>query len=190
MLEIDNKLLSLDLIEKKFCCDISVCKGACCIQGDSGAPLEDHEAEILDEIYPIIKSYLRKEGIDAIEKQGLHIIDNDGDVVTPLIDDNECAFVIFEDDVAKCAIERAYFDGKVEFRKPVSCHLYPIRIKKYKEFDGVNYDKWAICKPAVKYGNEKNIRVFEFAKEALIRKYGEEWYEKLKYAGDNLKIEK
>lgn len=188
MLQIDDKIMSLDVIEKRFVCDLGACKGACCVEGDSGAPLDMDELELIEEVYPIVHPYMREEGIDAVERQGAYTIDSDGDYVTPLINNKECAFVIFEDGVAKCAIEKAYFDKLIDWRKPVSCHLYPIRIKKYKDFDAVNYDKSDICKAAVKSGNDSGVVVYEFVKDALVRKYGEEFYSKLDYAAKNLKF--
>lgn len=187
MIEIEKKLVSLDLVEKHFCCDLAKCKGMCCVHGDSGAPLEVQEAEKLDEIYPDIKNYLREQGIKTINKQGRHVIDSDGDLVTPLVNGKECAYVVFtEDGIAKCGIEKAYEDGVTDFQKPVSCHLYPVRVKKYREFDGVNYEKWEICKPATILGENENIPVYKFVRKALIRKYGAEFYKQLEIAADSL----
>jgi uncharacterized protein DUF3109 len=188
MLQIDDKIISLDVIEKQFVCDLDKCKGACCIHGDSGAPLDQDELLKIDEAYPIVQPLMTEKGIDAVERQGTYTIDQDGDYVTPLVDNKECAYVIFENGIAKCSIEKAYFDKLISFRKPVSCHLYPIRIKKFEKFDGVNYDKNEICKPACKIGEELKVPVYVFVKDALIRKYGKEWYEKLEYAAKNLKI--
>lgn len=186
MIEIDKKLISLDVVEKKFVCDVSKCQGMCCVHGDSGAPLEAREAEILDDIYPVIKKYLRKEGIKAIRGQGRHVIDSDGDIVTPLVNNKECAYVLFENGIGKCGIEKAYEDGKTDFQKPVSCHLYPIRIKKHETFESINYDKWEICKPAELLGQKQNIPVYIFVKNALIRKYGKDFYKKLEIAAEAL----
>ena len=182
MLQIDNTIISLDFIEQHFCCDLKKCKGICCVHGDSGAPLEDDEVEILKDIFNKIKPFIRLEGIEAIEKQGTSVIDSDGDLVTPLIDGKECAYVIFDKGIAKCGIEAAFFAGKINFRKPISCHLYPARLTKYSEFTAVNYHRWDICKHAVQKGNSNNIKVHDFLKEALIRKFGENWFEQLKSA--------
>jgi len=179
MLQIENTIISLDIIDKKFCCDLSKCKGACCIHGDSGAPLENKEVKILEEIYPEIKPYLRDESINAIEKQGTWVIDKDNDKVTPLVDNKECAYTIFEDNVAKCAIEKAFYAGITQFQKPISCHLYPIRLKEYPEFTAINYHCWEICKPAVFNGESLKISVFIFLKNALERKFGTNWYKQL-----------
>lgn len=183
MIAIDNTLVSEDLFEKKFVCDLNACKGACCVEGDSGAPLEQDEAQILEEIFEYIKPYMRPEGIAAVEEQGKYIVDVDGDLVTPLVKGKECAYVCFdENNIAYCAIEKAYKDSKIKFQKPISCHLYPVRITNYKEYDAVNYHAWDICKPACKCGSKLNIPVYKFVKAALIRKYGEDWYKQLEFA--------
>ncbi len=186
MLQIGNAIVSLDVIEKKFICDFTKCKGACCIEGDSGAPLDDDEKAILEEIYPDIKEYLNEKGIAEIEKQGTSVIDSDGDLVTPIINDKECAYTVFENGLALCGIEKAFLDGKISYRKPISCSLYPIRIQKYEEFDAVNYNKWNICAPARDLGYKMGTPVYKFLREPLIRKYGEDWYEELEYAAENL----
>lgn len=185
MLQIDNALISLDILEKNFACNLKKCKGACCIQGNSGAPLEEDELEIIENIYPAIRSYLTKEGDDAIKSFGAYTIDSDGDYVTTLINKKACAYVYYEDDIAKCSIEKAFYDNVIDFKKPISCHLYPVRIKKYKDFDGVNYDNNDICKAAVRLGNKTRKPLFIFLEEALTRKYGKEWYKQLRYAGKN-----
>lgn len=179
MLQIENTIVSLDLIESKFVCDLARCKGACCVLGDSGAPLEDDEVGIIKKIYPKLIPYLRKEGIDTINNIGTSVIDSDGDKVTPLVNGNECAYAYFEDNIAKCAIEKAYKAGVIRFPKPVSCHLYPLRITNYSEFFAVNYHCWEICKPAIEKGNKENTGLTLFLKEALIRKFGKEWYKQL-----------
>ena len=186
MIEIGNTIVSLDILECKFVCDLKSCKGACCVEGDSGAPLEKEELKILETIYPVVKEYMSEEGKTAIAKQGTHIIDHDGDDVTPLNKGKECAYTIFEDKIAKCSIEKAYEDGKITFKKPISCHLYPIRVKKYTSFEGMNYDQWKICKPATILGKKKGIVLFQLLKEPLIRKYGEKWYDQLEIAAENL----
>jgi len=186
LLQIDQTIISLDLIEEKFACDLPKCKGMCCFFGDSGAPLEPGEVNILTNIYPKVKPYLRKEGIEAIEKSGPAIIDDDGDHVTPLIEDKECAYTYLEGDIYKCAIERAFIEKKTGFRKPVSCCIFPVRIKKYKNFEGVNYEKWDICKPARELGAKLNIPVYRFLKDPLKRKYGKKWYKKLEMAADEV----
>lgn len=179
MLQIGDTLVSLDLIEKHFVCHLSRCKGACCVQGDSGAPLDDDELQLLEDSYPEVKPYLREESIVAIEQNGLWKVDSDGDKVTTLIDNKECAFVVFEKGVATCGIEKAYLDGRIKYRKPVSCHLYPVRLTKYSSYVAVNYHEWEICRPALKLGSKHGVPLFVFLKEPLIRKFGEEWYQEL-----------
>ena len=179
MIQVDDKIISLDVFEKHFVCDLNACKGACCVEGDSGAPLLSGEEKILDDIYEKVKPYMRAEGITEIENQGVAVYDADGDLTTPLVNNRECAFVIDEKGISKCSIEKAYYDGEVDFKKPISCHLFPIRIKEYRDFDAVNYEEIKICKPACKCGSELEVPVYAFLKEPLIRKYGEAWYNKL-----------
>ncbi|OFY83723.1 MAG: hypothetical protein A3F72_21060 [Bacteroidetes bacterium RIFCSPLOWO2_12_FULL_35_15] len=186
MIAIDNTIVSEHLLEKKFVCDINACKGECCVAGDSGAPLEAEEISIMEDILDIVKPYIPKDGVKAIEKQGVFVIDDDGDYTTPLVKGKHCAFTYFEDDIAKCSIEKAYYDGKVKFKKPISCHLYPVRITKYKDYDAVNYHKWEVCKPACECGTKLDVPVYKFLREPLIRKYGEAWYKQLEMA-DKLK---
>jgi hypothetical protein len=179
MIQVEDKIISLDVFEKHFVCDLNACKGACCVEGDSGAPLLKEEEKILDEIYEKVKPYMRKEGITEIENQGVAVYDADGDLTTPLVNSCECAFVTFENGITKCTIEKAYLDDKIEFKKPISCHLFPIRIKQYRDFDAVNYEEIKICKPACECGSKLEVPVYAFLKEPLIRKYGEAWYKEL-----------
>jgi hypothetical protein len=182
MLQIKDTLISQDLIEKNFSCDLEKCKGACCVRGDSGAPLTQEEVELLPEIINQIKPFLRKEGRAAIEEQGTHVVDDENESVTPLVNGQECAYVIFEKGIARCGIEKAFEAKAITFRKPVSCHLYPVRLKKYDRFIAVNYDKWEICEPARKMGDNLKIPVYKFVRRALIRRFGEDWYMHLKIA--------
>jgi len=189
MLEIDQKLISLDIIDKEFACDLKKCKGNCCVFGDSGAPLEPEEIEIIKNHFEKIKPYMTARGIEEIEKQGFSIIDKDHDTVTPLIDNLACAYISYDDDIALCAIERAFLNKEIDFQKPVSCHLYPIRITKYSKFTAVNYDKWDICKSALKKGKQEKSYLYKYLEIPLKRKFGKEFYEQLKYAAENLNIE-
>lgn len=181
MIQIDDKLISEDIFEKNFVCNLTRCKGACCVDGDTGAPLDEDELSILDDIFPKIKKYLRPEGVKAIEDQGTWIIDDyDGGYVTTLVNDSECAYVIFDEKgITKCGIEKAYEDGAIDWKKPISCHLYPIRMNHYKTFSALNYHEWDICKDACTLGDELKVRIYKFLKEPLIRKYGEEFYRTL-----------
>jgi len=188
MLEIGKTLVGLDLISSNFICNLPVCKGACCVTGDSGAPLEPHEAEKLDEIYPALRLFLLPESVLTIEEQGTSVTDIEGDTVTPLNNGRECAYTVFEDGIARCAIEKAFMEGIISFRKPVSCYLYPVRIKKYRRFDAVNYDRWEICQPATRLGDDLQMPVYRFVKDALSQYYGEEWFSNLENAASNLEI--
>jgi hypothetical protein len=190
MLEIGKTLISLDLITSNFTCNLPACKGACCVTGDSGAPLEEKEAEKLKEIYPALRPFLSDESVRTIEELGTSVIDIEGDTVTPLNNGRECAYTWFENGIARCAIEKAFMAEAIDFRKPVSCHLYPVRIKKYLRFDAANYDRWVICLPAIKQGDELQMPVYLFVKNALIRHYGEEWFKMLDTAAKNLEITK
>ena len=185
MIQIDDKLISEDLFSEEFVCNLAKCKGICCVEGDAGAPLDEDETKILDEIYPKIKSYLRPEGIQAIEEQGTYTLDFEGDLVTPLVNNAECAYVIFDEKgYTKCAIEKAYEDGVIDWQKPISCHLYPIRITEYSNFSAINYHEWDICSDACTLGKELVVKVYQFLKKPLIRKYGEEFYQTLSEAAE------
>jgi len=180
MIEVGSVLVHEDVVKKNFVCNLNKCKGACCLEGDSGAPLNTDELDILNNIYPKVKPYMTPKGIKTIEKNGTYVKDFEGDYTTPCVDVNkECAYVIWEGGITKCAIEKAYDEGAINWQKPISCHLYPIRITKYPEFDVLNYDRWSICSPACSFGDELKVRVHEFLKAPLIRKYGEEWYNEL-----------
>jgi hypothetical protein len=190
MLEIGKTLVSLDLITSAFTCDLAACRGACCVTGDSGAPLDPDEVKKLDEIFPALRPFLREESVRTLLEQGTSVTDVEMDTVTPLLDGKECAYTVFEGGIARCAIEKAFIEGVVDFRKPASCYLYPIRIKKYKLFDAVNYDRWEICRPAMKLGDELHMPVYQFVKSALAQHYGVEWFNLLELAAKNLEIEK
>lgn len=182
MILIDQVAVSDDLASEMFACDIARCKGACCVEGDSGAPLEPAELEQLETLYEAYKPYLRPEGIAALEEQGLWLHEPDGTLSTPLVNGAECAYAVFDDKgVALCGIEQAWFDGKIGFRKPISCHLYPIRIQQMGDFEALNYHRWDICGVACHKGKQEGVRVYEFLREAIIRKYGEEFYEMLDF---------
>jgi hypothetical protein len=180
MFQIEPALVSLDLVEKKFICNLTVCKGGCCVEGSSGAPLSEEESLIIEKVYPIVKKRLTTEGIETIEKKGSWITDKDGDRVTPLMPSGPCAYTITDDNgCARCAIEIAWKDGEIDFQKPVSCHLYPVRITKYEGYDAVNYEAIEICKAALVKGERLGVPMYKFLKEALIRKYSVEWYAEL-----------
>ena len=179
------------MFETKFVCDLSACKGACCIEGDSGAPLTFEEVSILEDHLDVIKPYMRKEGIDAVEETGVFYMDWDNEPVTTLVNEKECAFVAFDEKgTALCAIEQAHKDGKLDFKKPISCHLYPIRAKKFKEFEALNYNTWDICSPACACGDQLDVKVFKFLKEPIIRAYGEEFYQELEVVDKDIEEQK
>lgn len=177
MLSIDDKLVSLDVVEEHFVCDLNTCKGACCVYGDYGAPLEPDELKVLDEIYDSVKSYLTKEGLETIETDGKYVFNEETEKhATPLRADGACAYTIFENGIALCGIEKAWKDGAIAFQKPISCHLYPIRVTKHTHYEAVNYERWNICKAACKNGNKLKVPVHRFLKEAILRKYGEQFF--------------
>ena len=185
MFELGKTIVSEAILEKDFVCNLSACKGACCVAGDAGAPLEEGELQILKDIYPAVKPLLRPEGVLAIEKQGHYTTNALGEHETPLIDNADCAYVIYDEKkTALCGIEEAYNSGLISWKKPVSCHLYPIRVRDYSEFSGVNYDQWEICDPACALGEELQVPVYKFLKQALVRKFGEDWYAELEKIGE------
>ncbi len=182
MFQIDDTIVSLSVVEQKFTCDLQACQGCCCRYGDSGAPLQPDEALILEKTWLQIKPFLRAEGISAIEEKGTSMTDIEGDTVTPLIGNEECAYTIVENGVFRCGIEKAYYSGATKFKKPVSCHLFPIRVKNFTDFRAVNYEEWPICRPAVTAGERDKTYLYIFLKEPLIRFFGREWYKKLMFA--------
>lgn len=189
MFQVGNAIVSDEILENEFVCNLSACKGQCCVDGDAGAPLDKEETTILDQIYDKVKPYLRQEGIASIENQGKWIIGEDGDFETPLVNGSECAYVIFDGKTALCAIEQAYNEGVVDYKKPISCHLYPIRIKEYSQFSAVNYHHWHICDDACSLGKELEVPVYKFLKGPLIRKFGEDWYEELEQVATQWKAQ-
>jgi len=180
MILIDNTCISDDIEDQLFVCNLDKCKGACCVEGDSGAPLDEDELPVLDQIYPFVKPYLSEAGIKVIEEEGTYTKDFEGDYVTPVINGRECAYAIYDTrGILKCGIEEAYNDGKITYKKPISCHLYPIRVTKYEQYHALNYDRWDICSPACSFGKELGVPVYKFLKDPLIRAYGENWYGEL-----------
>lgn len=180
MILVDNAVLSDDIKENFFVCDLEACKGACCVEGDLGAPLEENELKELEDAFEVVKPYLSEEGLKAIEKEGLYIKDFEGDYSTTTIGGKECAFAVYDENkMLKCGIEQAYLDGKTKWKKPISCHLYPIRITKYDHYEALNYDRWDICSAACTLGEKLGVPVYKFLKDPLVRKYGEAWYQEL-----------
>ena len=188
MIQIGNKLVSLDIFEKKFKCHLKKCLGNCCVHGDEGAPLTEDETRILEAEYENIKNYITPGGIQAIEKSGKWVIDNDMERVTPLIGRDECVYTTFDDGIARCAIEIAWANGKTSFRKPVSCHLYPIRISRIGSYVALNFHQWSVCKPAIILGEQLNLPVYKFLKEPIIREFGAGFYAELEEVAANIKV--
>ena len=183
MIIVDNVIVSDELIHKCFCCDLAACGGECCVEGDAGAPLDPLEVAELEDKYPVFKKYMTEEGIRLVEKEGTFDYDMEGSFVTPLLNDSEaCAYVFYEDGIAKCAIEKAFLQGEIDFRKPISCHLYPIRIKMLPDYEALNFHHWFVCESACEKGEELGLPAYRFLKEPLVRKYGEAWYARLEEA--------
>ena len=183
IVEIGNYLVSSEILTEKYCCDYVKCKGACCIIGDSGAPLEDNEVDAVAEHYDLFKEYMSPEGRAEIEKSGFYVIDQDGDKVTPLIHEEECAYTRFEGENCLCAMERAYFNGKSDFRKPISCWLYPIRVMKLSNgMTALNLHRWNICRDAFTKGRREGIPVYKFLKEPITQAFGADFYKELEAA--------
>lgn len=177
MIQIQQTLLSDDIFEETFICDLCKCKGQCCVDGESGAPLTNEEFNQINEILPEIWNDLSPTAQEVINEQGIAYTDYDGELVTSIIKGEECVFTYFDENgICKCAIDNAYKEGRISVEKPISCHLYPIRLTEYKEYTAVNYHRWSICEPAVKLGRKNGLPLYRFLKEPLIRKFGEEWY--------------
>ncbi len=180
MIEIDGKIIATDLLTEEFCCDLSVCKGECCVEGDSGAPLDIEEVDLLEQEWENYKPYMTPEGVEEVERQGFMVVDVDGDYTTPLVDGAQCAYAFKENGITFCAIERAYREGKTTFLKPISCHLYPIRVKRFSTGDyGLNLHHWNICKCAFECGKKNGVKLYRALREPIVRAFGEDFYEQL-----------
>jgi len=191
MFQIGKTIVSEEVLEKDFVCNISACKGECCVAGDAGAPVLDEEIKKLNEIYPKVKHLLRPEGVKAIEEQGTYTTSEFGEHETTLVNNKECAFVTFDENgITSCGIEQGYNKGLVDWKKPISCHLYPIRVQDYEEFSAVNYNTWDICDDACSLGKELQVPVYKFLKNALILKFGENWYLELEKVAKEWKRQK
>jgi hypothetical protein len=190
VIEIDDKIVSTDILSECFACDLGKCKGICCVEGDAGAPLEIDEVDILEEEYPNYAPYMTAEGRAEVERQGFMVVDSDGDYTTPLVDNAACAYAFEEDGVTFCAIERAYREGKCSFLKPISCHLYPIRVKQFRNGSyGLNYHRWAVCSSARECGKKLGVPVYKALREPIVRRFGEEFYRSLECAEELMKEE-
>ncbi|MDR2472555.1 MAG: DUF3109 family protein [Tannerella sp.] len=186
MIEIFDTIISRDLIERYFACDIKHCRGACCIEGDAGAPITEEEYNILRQILPAVWNDLSPQARRVINTQGVGYIDREGDIVTSTVDDKDCVFTYYNNNICGCAIEKAYNEGRITFRKPVSCHLYPVRVKQYKTWKAVNYDCQKVCKAAEILGRQQQTRLYQFLREPLIRKFGVKWYDALNACADHV----
>jgi hypothetical protein len=177
MIQIANTLLSDDIFEAQFICDLCKCKGQCCVDGESGAPLTREEHDKIEEILPVIWDDLSPKAQQLISEQGISYNDTDGELVTSIVNGEECVFTYYDENgICKCAIDTAYREGRIAVQKPISCHLYPIRLTDYANYTAVNYHQWSICRPAVKLGRKEGVPLYRFLREPLIRRFGEEWY--------------
>lgn len=185
MLEIQDKLVSLDVAERFFCCDLEKCLGECCIEGDAGAPITKAEYDKLKTLVDTVWDDLLPAAQRQIKEHGVGYIDEEGDLVTQIVDGKNCVFTTYgKDGMCLCALEKAYREGRSDFRKPISCYLYPLRVKKYDTFTAINYHRWKICRCAEVLGRSKNLRVYKFMREPLIEAFGKEWYDELEMACD------
>lgn len=202
MFSIQNTLVSLDVLEKEFCCDLDVCHGCCCIEGDAGAPLTEEETKKIESILPILLPSMTKEAREVVEQQGVSYLDPSGERVTSIVNNRDCVFARTDHNGwCYCLIEKAYNDGKIDFKKPISCHLYPVRLTSLNggKMVGVEYQRWDICHCARLLGKKLHLPLYKFLREPLIRRFGEEWYAELeltaeewakaKQSGMNLKNE-
>jgi len=188
MIQIQDTILSNDIFEEHFICDLCKCKGQCCVEGESGAPITQEERAQIQSILPEILDDLSPAAREVIDEQGISYVDYDGELVTSLVKGRECVFAYYDEHgICKCAIDTAYREGRIPVQKPISCHLYPIRLNEYDQFTAVNYHRWSVCQPAVKKGRAEGLPLFRFLKEPLIRKFGEEWYREVCEAADMLK---
>lgn len=183
MLQIGETLVSLELIERCFCCDLAQCKGACCIEGEAGAPLEKQEFDLLQNLLPALWDDLSPRAREVIRRQGIGYVDRGGEIVTSIVDGKDCVFTCYDArGVCRCAIEKVCRERGIDFLKPVSCHLYPVRVTRYRPYQAaVNYHRWSICRHAEKYGKEKGVPVYRFLREPLIRRFGQAWYDELDF---------
>lgn len=187
IIEVENTLISSEIFSVNFVCNLEKCKGACCIEGDRGAPLEKEEIKKIEDNIEAIRPYMTEAGIELLDSEGFHEGEEIDDIATTCLPTGECVFVYKENGILGCAMEKAYKEGKTDYYKPISCHLYPIRINKIGDFDAVNYHEWNICKAACSLGNELNIPTFRFLKEPLIRKYGAPWYNEVELIYEEFK---
>lgn len=187
VLQIEDTIISFDVLDEQFVCDLAACKGACCVEGDAGAPLTEDEIDKLEELVPLMIGDLPVASQEVIREQGVFYFDRENEPVTSIVNGRECVFAYQDTGIWKCAVEKAYREGKTSFPKPLSCHLYPVRVKQYDSFKAVNYHRWHICSCALRNGSNLKVPVYRFLKEPLIRAFGKEWYHQLEIAARELK---
>lgn len=188
MVQIQDTIVSFDVITKEFCCDLKKCKGACCIEGDAGAPVTADEIAQIENLLPVIREDLSPQALKVIDEQGVAYPDPEGEMVTSIVNGRDCVFTVYgEDGCCYCAIEKAWREGRCSFMKPVSCHLYPIRVKRLGEWWGLNYDRWDVCQAAAIKGRREGIHVYKYLKEPLIRRFGQAWYDELELTVNEMK---
>lgn len=188
MVQIDDVVISLDVFAKKFICNLDACKGECCIEGDAGAPVEKEEVAQLEKVLPVVWNDLSPQAQEVIKKQGVCYEDVDGEMVTSIVKGKDCVFTCYDEKgYCFCAIEKAFREGKTDFYKPISCHLYPIRVGKYGPYQALNYHRWSVCHAATILGEKEGVPVYKFLKEPLTRKFGEDWYAELESVAEELK---
>ncbi len=181
LFEIEGRIIAGDILTEPFCCDLAECRGACCVEGNSGAPLDGDECVVLEREYPNFQQFMTSEGKAAVERQGYFVVDEDGEPTTTLVaPEAECAYSYNADGITLCAIERAFNEGLTDFQKPISCHLYPIRVKRFSDGSiGLNYHRWDVCGCAVECGKRNNMPLYKALKEPLVRRFGEAFYGEL-----------
>ena len=183
MLQIQNTIVTLDLAEEFFCCDLEKCLGACCIEGDAGAPVTIDEVEKIEEALPVVEPEMLPRAVEEVRRNGVAYVDQEGDLVTTILDGRNCAFTCYAPGgICLCALEKAFREGKTGFKKPASCSLYPLRLTTYPTFTAVNYHRWKICRDAVANGRKKGIRLYQFLRGPLTERFGQEWYDELAQA--------
>ena len=190
MIQIDDVLVSVDCLSEKFCCDLEACKGICCVEGDAGAPVGLDEVAGIEEALPEVWPMLSASAQAVIDRQGVAYTDEEGDLVTSIVNGKDCVFTCYDEaGHCYCALEKAYREGRTAFFKPLSCHLYPIRLKKIGDGVALNYHRWEVCRMAVEKGRRLNLPVYRFLKEPLARRFGEAWYAELESAVEELKAQ-
>ncbi|MDO4707155.1 MAG: DUF3109 family protein [Porphyromonadaceae bacterium] len=190
MIEIGDKIVSRDIFEVMFACDYAVCKGICCVEGDSGAPVTPNEVDLLERHLPKVRHLLSPQALKVLDEQGVSYVDEEGDLVTSIVNGKDCAFTTYDDEGnCLCAYEKMYYAGEIDWIKPLSCQLYPIRLTHYPSFTAVNYHKWSVCRAALKKGKREGLPIYKFLERPLRYAFGDEWYVELEEAARLLQEE-